>query len=262
MGIYKDVGIANGKPRWIIVDGHRRTINKYPSKEELKSANKWDFKYNDTNACYICEISFDDAIGHPLREYDEDKKKTGMWICQKCYWIMYGKRSDSAAYLRKQLTNYRTGNQDPNSEQAKGDNSQELACRLYRWEDLNKKHDNRKSSVDCCDPKTGLYHQVQGRYYNSRNEQWPFGNFEREWKKIFESMVCFCYSEDGKIVERIYIFPKKEIDFRKGLIIVKNPTDSHSNPKISWYDKYRITDEDELKKANAIWKEIISKKIL
>ena len=71
-------------------------------------------------------------------------------------------------------------------------------------------------------------------------------------------MVCFCFSKDGKIVERIYIFPKKEIERVKALAVVKSPTDAHRNPIVPQYEQYRITDEDELKKANEIWKNIIN----
>ena len=63
----------------------------------------------------------------------------------------------------KSLSNRRTGNLDPNSKQVKGDNSLELARILYRWEDLNEKCDNYNTPLDCFDPKTGLYYQVQGR---------------------------------------------------------------------------------------------------
>ena len=126
----------------------------------------------------------------------------------------------------------------------------------YGWEDLNKKYDNHKVPIDCYDPKIGLYHQVQGRRYNYRNKWWSFSGFEDEWEKIFEDMVCFCYSKDGKIVERIYDIIKEEIEKRKGVSIVKNPM----NTTVPWYEKYRIKDEDELKKANEMWKDIIKEK--
>lgn len=106
--------------------------------------------------------------------------------------------------------------------------------------------------IDCYDQKTGLYHQVQGRYYNSKRGLWRSNDFKKEQKKKFETMVCFYFSEDGKIVERIYKFPENVVKNRGSVKIVKSPVKG-----IHWYQQYRITDEDELKKANNIWKKIV-----
>ena len=35
--------------------------------------------------------------------------------------------------------------------------------------------------------------------------------------------ISNCASKDGKIIERIYIFPLEEIEKRKGIKITKNP---------------------------------------
>ena len=148
----------------------------------------------------------------------------------------------------KSLADRRIRNLDPNSNQAKGDRSQELACRLYEYIDLNKKHDNYESLLDCYNPKTGLYHQVQGRHYNSKRGFWPFSNFEAELFKNYENMVCFCFSKDKKTVERIYKFPKEEIERVKGIAIVKN-----SSRWTGWYEQYRVTSKGELNMANEIY---------
>jgi hypothetical protein len=158
--------------------------------------------------------------------------------------------------VKKFLASCRTGNQDPNSSNAKGDNILELACKFYELENLNKKYNNYTTSIDCYDPKTGLYHQIQGRNYNSRDGLWFFGNFENEWGKKFENMICICKSKDGKIIERIYKFPKKEIENRTGITIIKNPTPSRGP---YWYEQYRVTEEETIKKVNEIWKEILKK---
>ncbi len=39
-----------------------------------------------------------------------------------------------------------------------------------------------------------------------------------------------CASKDGKIIERIYIFPIEEILEISGISITKNPTDRWGNP--------------------------------
>lgn len=70
---------------------------------------------------------------------------------------------------------------------------------------------------------------TRGKYYNRTN------NCDR------------CKVE--KLYPKQYIFPIEEIIIRTGISIVKD------NP-CGWYEKYRITDEDELKKANEIWQKI------
>lgn len=36
-------------------------------------------------------------------------------------------------------------------------------------------------------------------------------------------MICYCVNKDGKKIERIYRFPKEEINKRVRITIVKNP---------------------------------------
>lgn len=213
--------------------------------------------YNPTNICdnvdedgNKCEEKL--VSGRVRRDYDKDGNWTGKWICKMCRMKEYRKLSNSNSNIIKSLRDRRIGNQNPSSENAKGDNSQELACILYEWEDLNKKYNNYNYPVDCYDSKTGLYHQVKGVFYYSERGFWPFTNFEREFGKKYETMVCFCISKDGKTIERIYKFPENVVKNRYGATIVKNPVRG-----VQWYKKYRVEDEDELKKANDIWKHII-----
>jgi len=251
---------------WIVVD--RQKFIRNPSEEDLKDAKNYlngksPIFYNKTNICPRCREEYerdgkkltDNSILYPGNEKREMNKVggwTGKWVCSSCH-EKYD--PNSVRNIIKSLRDRRMGSLDPNSSVAKGDNSQELACELYGWKDLNKENDNYAigTPIDCYDPKTELYHQVQGRYYNSRNGQWPFGYHEREREKIYEDMICFCYSKDGKIIERIYIFPKKEIMRITGITICKI---RHSS-QYPWYEQYRVTDEDKLKKANEIWIEIL-----
>jgi hypothetical protein len=219
--------------------------------------NRKNIIYNETNVCQ--EIKNDGSIcGRSLIPGDTCQKrgiygiKTDIWICANCY-RNYSQKNDPNSHnnIRHLLQDYKIGNQDPNSEQVKGDNHQELACILYGWEDLNKKLDNHKTPIDCYDPKTGLYHQVQGRYYNYERGFWPFAQFERERSKKYENIICFCFSKDEKTVERIYKFPEIVAKIKGSATIVKN-----SSRRPGWYEEYRVKDKDELKKANEIWKEI------
>lgn len=141
--------------KWVVVDETGKVVNNNPSKSELKELKtkkpRGNGNYNDTNTCPI--IKKDGIIcGTPLISGDACQKrdingiKTDIWICANCYRNYSQKNeSDSQNNTRKLLADCRTGNQNPNSEQVKGDNHQELACKLYGFEDLNVKNDNHKS---------------------------------------------------------------------------------------------------------------------
>lgn len=251
---------------WIVVDNGRLIRN--PTEEELIGTNV--ISYNLTNICHLCrEESERDFIeltdksilypGRAYREKDKDRNVTGKSICKRHDSAYRQKLPNSQHNIFKSITNCRTRNQNPNSTQAKGDNSQKLACRLYGWKDLNEESDNYNSPLDCYDPKTGLYHQVQGRHYIVEHRKWPFGDFEDEWGKIFEDIVCFCFNENRMMIERIYKFPRKEIMERTSLGIYKY--DIKENLYVGgWYEKYRVKDEDELERANNIWGEIVKER--
>lgn len=252
--------------KWVIIDETGKVVNNNPSEDELKGLKTeprtfrdTNGRYNSTNTCEYVDVDNKRCTeklypGNVRRERDGEGNETGRWLCINCY----GKYdSNSSNNIRKSLRDRRTGSLK-DSKHIFGDNTLELACILYGWEDLNKKLDNYKIPIDCYDPKTGLYHQVQGRHYNSRYGQWSFSGFEREMKKKkYETMICFCISKDGKTVERIYKFPWKEIMEIKSVAIVKN-----SSRTPGWYEKYRETNEDELKRSNDIWKEIVKEKCL
>lgn len=234
---------------WVVVDKERFIRN--PTKEDIIGTKL--ISYNKTNVCYKCRDEnniTENSILYPrkaCREYNSKGNWTEKWLCNSCWNKIRYIREETLVNIEKILKYCRTGNLDPNCNTAKAIKSQKLACILYRWEDLNEKYDNY-AYLDCFDPKIGLYHQVQMRYYISEKGYWPFNGFADEWKKIFEYMACFCISEDGKIVERIYKFPWKEIMERTGATIYKNPID------YGWYKDYTVNDKEELKNANDKWK--------
>lgn len=89
-----------------------------------------------------------------------------------------------------------------------------------------------------------MINQVQGRFFDSIYGFWQF-DFREEYSKEFIDMICLCYNEDGKIVERIYIMPKSEIIMRASVSIVKY----RRKKGLGWYEHYRVTDE-EVEKVN------------
>lgn len=206
-----------------------------------------------------CHNTYIDPRGaEQWRKHKCQKMTCTGYLCTSCHSKYRYIRGETTANIQNSLRNCRTGNQNPDHESTKASMSQRLACELYGWKDLNEERDNHAVPVDCYDPKTGLYHQIQGK--NSCEDiSWSFAT-EREWVKIFEDMVCFCFSKDGRRVERIYKFPKEEIDKRVGITVTKNPMNTRgTKPILPWYEEYRIKDKDELNSANRIWMKIIDK---
>lgn len=234
----------------------------YRTYQTYRTYNKPKKIYNDTNTCPKIKENTGRPCGNPLvpgntlRERNKDWEFTGRYICDICY------NTDRHRYdpndsnnIRKSIANRRTGNTYPNSHNAKGDKSQELACIEFGWEDLNKKDDNYGSRIDCYDHKKYLFHQVRGKWYDPVNKCWKFGSLEREWHKEFEDMVLYCISNDGKRIERIYIIPHWEINERKGITIYKYNSIGIMYEN-GWYEQYRITNKEEIEKSNNIWESI------
>jgi hypothetical protein len=210
----------------------------------IREEGLWEMRYNPTHTCDRCGKNFSDVEksgGYPLQECDEKGYWNERWDCPAC-WQKYDSNSQHNAM--KSVANCRTGNQNQDHPTTKGDKYICLACILYGYENLNEKYDNYTTEIDCQDPKTGLCHQIQGRRYNPKYEQWRFTHLNNEWFKEYEDMVCFCKSDDGKRIERIYRFPHSVIEGRSDIIIYKNPS------RGVWYEIYRY--DDELKKANDI----------
>lgn len=263
---YKAYTIVDGKSRWVIVNENGNIVDRDPRKEELEGVEKELHKikkrlgYVDGDICCRCiedcNIT-DNSLLHPGNTYlekDENGNETGRHICYKHWKIYYNKYCPNSSYSAiRSVTNCRTGNQKLGSLKEKGDRSQQLACTLYGWEDLNSKNNNYNFPIDCYDPKTGLFHQVRGRRYDSIYKLWNTGNLEREWTKNYKDMILICQDNYGKRIEEIYKLPHIEIKRRKNISIVNKPTDRVGTPTIPWYEKYRTKDLEELKCANDIW---------
>ena len=70
-------------------------------------------------------------------------------------------------------------------------------------------------------------------------------------------MIYFCLSEGGKRIERIYKIPSSEIKKRRYIGVYNEHLRTFRTAY--WYEKYRVDNDDELKKANDIWKKILEK---
>lgn len=258
---------------WIVVD--RESLIKNPTEEDLKDAIVKT--YSKTNICPICikeneicgkELT-DKSILYPriaCKEKDKNGNKTGRWICHRHSRRDYQRYDpNSQANIKKSVRSCRTGNQDPNSNQAKGDNYQELTHIWTGAEDLNKKNDNYNSSNDHGPISKHVFFmiggelvdlygkipQTKGKYYDTRNQIWA-ESCTNEYGKVFDYLIFYCTSEDGNIIERIYFITKKEIEKRGTIAIYKNPSKG-----IQWYKPYRITDKEVLTRVSEIWSQIL-----
>lgn len=263
-GIYKSYRIIDGKPRWTIVDDNGDIISRNPTRDELKTLKKELYKPKPTRPktdftgikCYICggdNLTTKTAFS----EGDEKGYRTGRWLCKKCYNKVQNDKPDSCNNLLKSVSDRRTGNQNPDSPNAKGDLGEKLTCIWKGVDNLNDINDDYHSPIDHSpDPITRIIYQTKISWYKSTYKYWK-NCLERELHKEFDQLIFYCISKDGKIVERIYIFPKNEIIKRTGISIYKNPTDCSGDPIIPWYEKYRIIDEKIINEINEIWKKIL-----
>ncbi len=125
---------------------------------------------------------------------------------------------------------------------------------------MNKKLDNYNSPIDhSIDSVLGII-QTKGRFYDSYNQCWT-QNFTHEHNAVakgfdFDVLILYCVSKDGKIIERIYIFPSEEILKRISITVYDDPKDRWKNSILPWYEEYRIDDEKVLLKVNEIWKHL------
>ena len=204
----------------------------------------------DHSNTICCLCGTDKTCGHWRRCYDKKGKWNRKYVCNKCYKKNWNRETF--------LSDRRTGNINPNCSSAKGDLFEELTCVWRGVKSLNKENDNYCSPIDHSrDPELGII-QTQGKFYNSYNQIWEFGNVWRDHNKDFSVMICYCTNKNGTIIERIYIFPKKELINRHSITITKFPL--RNSDTLYWYEKYRVTDEEEIKKVNKIWKKIKSMK--
>lgn len=250
------VTIGEQNKFWVVINNGN--IIRNPIEEDLKEAKiKY---YNRTNTCNRCGKDLFHCSGSPCKEYKE-LDWTGRWLCHNCKLKDNNDSPNSHRNIIKQMRPCRMGNSDMNSAQAFWNNCEELTCiqaAKAAWrgvKSLNKENDNYRSPIDHSrDPELDII-QTQGRIFTNislYSDGWCFGGFEDEWFKEFGNMICYCVNNDGKTIERIYIFPKKVIVKFKGISIICN-----TKYRCGWYEQYRVKNENIVRKVNEIWKKIL-----
>lgn len=220
--------------------------------------------YNRTNTCDRCRVEKNIETklypGNAFRERNKEGNWTGRWDCRNC-WRRYDPNSDNS--MIKSLRYHRMGDLDANCSSAKGSKFEELTVMWQGVDNLNIKSNNYNSPIDHSRHSIlgviqtkGSYLRIIGRYIASDGEERYYkgwhASFLREHGKVFDHLIYYCASEDGKKIERIYIFPWKEVTNRTGISIYLNSL------QYTWYEKYRLKDEEEVKKVNKIWRLIIN----
>lgn len=191
--------------------------------------------FNENNACEECGK---EKIGL-LKEYDKDRNWTGRLLCKSCYDKNDRKNNpDNLDNIKKDLSNSRNNNLDQNCTTAKGLLFETITCEARNRKNLNIEYNNFRTPIDHDrDPELGIL-QSKGAIYNSVYRSWHnIWNSESEKRKEFDNLIFYCMSKDRKNIERVYIFPKKEIITRSGITIQKNPI------RTVWYEKYRADEK-------------------
>ena len=251
---YRSWRIIDGEPRWIVIDENENIINKEPKKEELKylkifekprpRATKDEIESIPIPEFCDCGCRRKLILSQPRREYISGKW-TGRWLTKTCY--DKGRPNTRKA---KMCADFRNNNLDPNSPAGKGYISQKVTCRTRGVEDLNIINDSFRSPIDHSrDPELGIV-QSKSALFNRLEGYWH-NNTVNEHNKEFDYLIFYCISEDGKIIERVCIFPKHEIIKSSSITIYKDRLRGNH-----WYEKYRVNEKPYNDSYQQILKEI------
>lgn len=267
---------------WVIYDSRTKTLIQNPSEEELKGTKL--VEYNPTNICPLCReyckkqkidltyknILYPKNVG---RDVNEEGERIEKWVCFNHAKNNYEKyNTGSTRNIIKMMTERRMGTLDYDR-QMLADNSQYLTCELFGVDDLNKKNNNYNSPYDHNKISNHLLININnnivdlcGKIPQSKvatfsrdigvNGGYHFGFQKKEYLKRFDITILWCISEDRSHVEELYTFSKDDIfntekEMRKSITIVKNPTKVYKN-----YEKYKVTDQFFIDRANDLWKNL------
>ena len=260
---------------WVVWDNTSKKLIKNPTKDNLSGTKLKS--YNKTNICPLCREEdniTDNSILYPenaCHGIDKKGKNTEEWICANHRRRNYQRYDPESNHnIIKSLRDCRKGNsKDPRK--ILGYNCEELTEKWLGAERLAVKYNKysrlildhgpiaKRIFITIDGKLKDLYAKVpqtKGISYNPKSCIWN-QNIQKEHGKKFDILIIYCLGENEKAIERIYIFPVSEILDVSSIGICKNPKDSHGNSKITWYERFHVTDIEIIKKVNDIWKEII-----
>lgn len=210
---------------WIIIE-NGKMINRNATKEEILKIPTRAVYYNKTNICPICRDEdkiTDYSILYPgnAEHYIDKNGIINEWACKRHHNRNYKRYNpNSWNNIEKSLTDRRTGNlHDPSH--ILGDNCEELTKKLFGVERLSLKYNNFRLPLDHTKipEKTAIMigdklfdlskklPETKGSHYHYYNGYWH----AHIRNKDFDVLILYCISEDGKIVERIYVIHKYKI---------------------------------------------------
>lgn len=238
--IFKISGVGE-KPRWVIVGEDGFIINKSPTKEELKSAKKWDFKYNSTETCYRCGERFDKVPGNPYREKDKDGKWLGIWVCKNC-WEKYS--SNSFSNKQKLEADCRNGHLDSNSNTGIGYITAILVKKFLNIEDCFDITDNfNYPKYDMIEHEDWGLVDAKGSSLITIND-YLYHSFSIHKNKKADFFFCIGFDKDRKHVISVFIIPNEKNVGKLNDIVV--PYDRNSKWNIFKESEEEVKKWDDL----------------
>lgn len=257
-----DVAVNNGK------------FIRYPTKEDLKGART--IFYNPTNICPICSEEWergeilelkDSSILYPgnafrLHHQGKEERKIEGKICENHYDRGYERYyPNSHNNAKKSLADHRTGNLN-DARLILADKGEELTDKVFGTKRLSVLYDKySRLSLDHTPIPEGVSITIGGKLVDlsgkrpetkiclESGQEWKFSHLEKDRNKIFDIAMFWCASKDRLRIDRGYIMTKEE-EMNGSFHIYKNSSKGFCN------EKYRITDEEFVNKANEAWKEI------
>lgn len=210
------------KTRYTLPNGYDDEYKRYKQK-----------KYENMTCC-LCGNT-DTYVYQGAPRWSRHIEENGYWdgksyMCSYCDGKKKQERSDSQNSARKSVSNWRIGELGIYTQNGKGIIGEMIVARVRKVEIVAIKMDGLRNKIDIVDdPEFGI---IQVKTKTLKNGKWSVGNYVNE--EIFDHLVLICMDEYWKIVERIYVIPRRELIDRTGIAIVKNP----SRP--TWYSCYKI----------------------
>lgn len=188
----------------------------------------------ENNVCCVCGSN---CSPYFRGCYDTKGNWDGTVMCDKCSRKMYNSLPDSYNNCVKYMRRSRLGNLDRFSNVGVAFIGQWIAAKTLGIKDSNIENNNFGEPIDL------LGHTIYGNIdvktctFNNIHGYWQYG-VKRHGSAVvtFDNIVVLCMDEYDiwKNVERVYIFPKFEVENIVNTAITKYSSMS------GWYDKYKV----------------------